>query len=215
MPSISVHLLAASRLLDIYPAAAPPCFSVGDRQAFFAGSIAPDSVSDREPKDLMHLRVYPNRAKALENLYKTHRKLYQNDSFAAGCFFHLYTDFLWDNTALASYKRDYTGGGENGWFLPYRAEIGVLSALLYRTNPAVSLAYDDFMASFSVDSKPFLPDLGLDLAAVTAFFERNHRWHRESVLGPPAYFSCDYAADFAENTAKLFVERLSLQGFSE
>jgi len=119
MPGTGIHLLVAH---EMDPDASG---------AFYFGSFAPDYEQERAPKDIIHLRNEENRLAALSALRDS---VDMRDDFTRGWILHLFTDLLWDESLLAQYRREYTGGdmGRDDWFYPYREELGLATSYLYR-----------------------------------------------------------------------------------
>jgi len=186
MPGTGIHLLVAH---TVEPDASG---------TFFFGSFAPDYEQERVPKDAIHLRKEPDRLAALTALRDS---LDMRDDFARGWVLHLFTDLLWDNSLLAQYRREYTGGDEsrNDWFLPYREELGLTTRYLYRQAPWMEAV---MARVHTVDVRAI--DTVLPAGADGLAWWQNHTYTKYSGTEPDGqlgYYTLDMLNAFAARAA--------------
>lgn len=181
MPSLMIHLLTAKKVYADAPA------------LFFLGSVAPDTVSDRETKDKAHFRVADNREEALR---KFEMSIEKDDLFQEGTLLHLYLDWLWDMGPM----RSYIDGSENGeWFKPYRSEIALASAWLFHHKEWAADVWQQ-MVNCPIEQYG-TTDCATD-TEVQTFVCRNQKWHSENDIGPSSAFTPMFIEDFTDCAAK-------------
>ncbi|MCL2487730.1 MAG: hypothetical protein FWE80_03515 [Oscillospiraceae bacterium] len=184
MPALMVHLAAARLLM-------PRADTL-----FYIGNIAPDAVTGHYEKDHTHLRDLPlaRREAELRRMASTAGPL---DIYAQGVIFHLYLDMCWDRTHLLQYIEDRAD-----WFVPYRAEISLVSALLFRRLPWADPLWRR-MDDYDCSALPVLA--GADGGAVAGLIDRNGRWHREQPGDrPSAAFPPELVERFMAETAEAY-----------
>ena len=196
MPSNMIHLLAAKLLGEAAENAGRP--DIYRSPLYWAAAIAPDAVYEREPKDESHFRLEPDRESALR-AYAEPKK----DPFGVGVVFHLYLDFLWDNECLPEYREWYerTVRGD-GWFSPYRKEIGKTSAWLYHH---LDWAKGVWAQMDGCDPAAYGPVRNADAETVCAYIRRSYKWHRENDIPASDFFTPEYAERFAASAAERFL----------
>ncbi|MDR3310335.1 MAG: hypothetical protein LBS90_03165 [Oscillospiraceae bacterium] len=187
MPGQSIHFAVAHEYMP------------GGDGLFYFGNIAPDYIDVRAVKDIIHLRVAPDRPGALTALRGT---LEPGNLFELGWLLHLFADMCWDNTAYADFAARH--GGEDGWFENYRGELGKLSRTLFGTLPWIpgvrakieSEELDDTRALTKVLPVP------LELGWYRDHVFRRHLRPREN--DAPVELTVEYAERFAAETAEKF-----------
>ena len=118
MPSAMIHLLTAR------------CVPGREGPMYLLGNLAPDYIRTRREKDLMHLRLEPDRPAALERLA---RQMDPLDPFRAGWLVHLLADLRWDTLVIPRFRAALPPDAD--WFPLYRSETHRAGYALYHSLP--------------------------------------------------------------------------------
>ena len=183
MPSLSIHLLAGRELRP------------NGSQLFFTGCIAPDAVSPWQKQEHAHLRDRADRNGALREFADS---LPDGDDYANGALFHLFCDYIWDNSALRGYKESFCG---DDWFHPYRSEIHKASSYIFNHDPGIAKIWAEVNAcqKEAFEHSAYVAD-----ADVKAFISERYIWKLENDLGPSEVFTPEYVREFAKYAAYAF-----------
>ena len=112
MPNPVIHFVTANKV--------NPTASLD----FHIGNIAPDSVTDRERKDITHMRNAPDAELALNNFAAA---IDVNNEYLKGIALHLFTDMKWNNSVL----RDFIDKIGGDWWEQYSAELISIESYSY------------------------------------------------------------------------------------
>ena len=170
-------------------------YSPGSGIPFYIGTLAPDCISSREEKDLLHLRLSKDRP---GDLLKLKRAWGTEDEFRVGALLHLFTDYLWDNGPMEMHKRSYTG---NTWFTDYRWEINLASCYMYRQFDWAPDLWVD-MCEYPAEGYSSLKDYPPD--KIKSFIEHNRYKLETQDIGPSPAFPPDLVEKFCRDAAKSF-----------
>jgi len=193
MPGQTIHLAVAH------------AFSPEASGEFYFANMAPDYTDARAIKDIIHLRREPDRHEALCELRE---RIDRKNDFQFGWLLHLFADWKWDTTVIPEFEKTYAG--EDYWFYSYRAELGKLSRLMYRSLPWVPAVWEKIEAADFTDIYDLsrvLP-VPLELNWFREHVKRHHTAVHED--DTPKYFSIDMALTFAEKTAKQFANFIKI-----
>lgn len=177
MPSMMIHLLTARK---VYKDAT---------SLFWIGNVAPDAVNTREEKDITHFRTAENRE---EELYKLANKTVLNHSFEEGVLLHLYLDWWWDRQVFNRFTETYTG---DDWFQTYRHEIAVASSWLFHNTDWSKPVWDSIL---NCSSEKYGNTPGVKADDLTAFLNRNYKWHSENNIGSSDIYTPDFIDEFTD-----------------
>ena len=192
MPSLTIHLYAGNKLRP------------NGSQLFFTGCLAPDAVTPWQVKEHAHLRDREDRNAELRKLEKA---IPEDDDYANGVLFHLFCDYIWDNTALKNYKEAFG----DGWYYPYRDQIYLAGSYIYHNDKRIAELWDlandcppDSYADSAYKVEADVPEL--------ISFHRN--WHMENDIGPSVAFSPEYVENFAEFAVESFKKWKSSESYT-
>ena len=174
MPSSMPHLLTARKT------------GISTDFLFYIGSLAPDSVTDRNKKDIVHFRNSTDREKSLIDLAAATD---QSFSFKEGVLMHLFLDWKWDIGPSYDFRKHYG----NDCFLQYRDEIGRLGSCLYH-----NIAWSEELWNGMLVVKPEDYPLEIDFnpSEVITMLNRNNIWHKNNELQPQFYETDEMNAFF-------------------
>lgn len=175
MPSSMVHLMAAYA----YNPAAPA--------EFWVGNIAPDSISDWKEKDIFHLRNATEKEQAFNDLAHATDS---NDLFAEGMLLHLFVDWKWDESLLQQFKASCDS---DRWYLPYRTEMGLLSARLYHDN---FWSADVWGKMLACDIAKYNQTQNISNENIVATLKRANNYHVSNPLAKPGFYSVGVVNEF-------------------
>ena len=179
MPSLMIHLLTARECRQ------------NPSPLFYVGTVAPDAVEGWKEKDRSHFRDLEDRELALKRLAAATDF---NDDFAEGVLLHLFLDWKWDVLFMRKFKYCYG----HSWFLPYRAEIAAVSAVLYHSNFANKSIWQTMEKCPRESYGVFT---GTNSEQIAALIKRSHLWHLQHPLETAVFYSPGQVAWFIENTA--------------
>ena len=170
---------------------------------FYVGNLAPDFTDERAIKSVIHLRSAPDREVALRELCG---KLDLENAFELGWLLHLFADWRWDSSVVPAFHEGFTGG-EDKWFLAYRAELGRLSRSMFHNEPWRREVWEridaeDVQAALS-DMRKVTPVLPVPLE-LGWYCNRVERRHAMDFDASPELFTAEMALEFAEETAGTF-----------
>lgn len=182
MPSMMIHLLCGKKY------ASESC------TAFYAASMAPDVVSNRELKDKTHMRDIPieERPDALKELALS---LDLDYPFHMGVMLHFFADYYWDKGPQADYIKAYVSDDPNAWFIPYRKEIAHSSSFLYHKYNWGPQIWDRIL---NYDYTPKDCICGITAPETKAFFLRNKKWHEENNFYESEFFNYNLINEFTD-----------------
>ncbi len=163
--------------------------------AFVIGNFAPDFTNDRFRKDMIHLRGKTDRWSALAALAKT---VSPDDPLMEGWLLHLFTDACWDEGPQAVYAR---GFGE-GWFRPYREEIGRATFWIFHHEP---WAKEYWVRAQNAHLRDVDVEGGPSVADMLAYRDHVGAKHAPMPDAPSAAFPPDLIDAFARETAARYI----------
>ena len=178
MPSLMIHLLTAQQCRQDPTA------------LFYVGSVAPDAVEGWKEKDKSHFRDLPYRAAALRALAKATDPA---DDFAEAVLLHLFLDWKWDGTYIAAFQKAH--GAD--WFLPYRAEIGAVSARLYHMTNSRQV----WQSMADLDPAEFGHFNGTNGEQIHDLILRSHDFHQNNP-DMPGFYTFEQVFEFIEGAAR-------------
>jgi len=130
-----------------------------------------------------------------------------SDPFTLGMLLHIYTDYLWDKSAIQEHMAAYKG---DEWFLDYRKEINLASSYLFHHSDKIRKLWET-AAGCDISSLPTNTFVLID--DLPGFLLRNHSWHIENDVGPSEFFSPEYVENFCKDAASSF--KMFLQDVKE
>ena len=182
MPSSMVHLLAAYK------------YNSEASIEFLIGNIVPDIIKGWKEKDRNHLRDREDRLEALTELADT---MDLRDDYNRGILFHLFLDYKWDIDTREEFIKSYEGFT---WFEPYRHEIALSGAWLYRHTDWSERVWKELMSYPLVNLKSD----EYDKNELERFIARNYSWHKDNDIGPSLYFTPEIIEEFTSRVAVEF-----------
>lgn len=190
MPSSMIHLMTAKKVHPDSPV------------LFYIGNVAPDAAYGREFKDKTHFRDIQDRESALLKLADK----IQND-FEEGVLLHLFLDWKWDSGPMQAFIRNYG----NDWFLPYREDIGQVSALLFHRDKWFGEMWEEMMeydpGEYMLIYKELLCVTESEMAGtdITDFLRRNYKFHTAN-LGNPTFYMPEFVDEFTDTVAQEYID---------
>jgi hypothetical protein len=160
---------------------------------FWVGNIAPDSIVDWKERDKFHLRNEHDRQMALIEFAKSIDK---DDWFSEGILLHLFVDWKWDEDMRQQFIHNY---GTDDWFLPYRSEIGLLSARLYHYHGWSKKVWEDMIR---YDIFKLIKDDVFRAENIIDFLYSANRYHIQNSLAQPFFYSIETIDEFTTKMAK-------------
>ena len=182
MPSLMIHLLTAQQCRQT------------PSTLFYVGSVAPDAVEDWKEKDKSHFRDLTDRAAALRSLANATNP---DNDFAEAVLLHLFLDWKWDFTHMAAFKQ--SRGAD--WFLPYRAEIGALSARLYHMTGSRNI----WQSMSDCNPANFGQFGGTNSGQIHDLILRSHTFHQTNP-DTPEFYTFEQVFDFIKTSAREYKE---------
>ncbi len=180
MPGFMMHLNVARHYAEHAKS-----FGYDTSTAFFIGSLAPDTITERTEKDRTHFRDRDDRLQALIELAtQTDRR----EAYAEGVLLHLYTDYLWDNSPVVKDFIKNIGG-----FTEYRQELGIAGANAFHRVHWADGLFREILAC----------EMPAELRAV---IERSYLWHSTNNLPDAEVFTPEVVDAFSLNAARLYME---------
>ena len=192
MPSAMIHLLTAR------------CVPGREGPMYLLGNLAPDYIRTRREKDMLHLRLEPDRPAALERLA---RQMDPLDPFRAGWLVHLLADLRWDTLVIPRFRAALPPDAD--WFPLYRSETHRAGYALYHSLP---WSRDAMRAVLEADLRGLPGEMGLDAATLEEYRRMLARKHEESAPdSASACFPPDMLLSVARETAEQAVRLLDGQ----
>ena len=121
MPSSMPHLIIAKN------------FNPNASIDFYVGNLAPDAIKDADIKSQVHFENIPDIETALKKF-----ALKATNDYLMGILLHLYVDWKWKTSHMV----DFANKTGEKWFLPYREEIGKITAYAYHNSDWSHELYD-------------------------------------------------------------------------
>jgi hypothetical protein len=113
------------------------------------------------------------------------KSIEKNERFSEGILLHLFVDWKWDEDLRQQYIRNY---GFDDWFLPYRSEIGLLSAQLYHYYGWSKKVWEDML---SCNISKFTKNDVIRSENIIDFIERANNYHIKNPLAQPSFYTVE------------------------
>lgn len=181
MPSSMVHLITAYK------------YNPNLSAEFWVGNIAPDSIVDWKERDKFHLRNEHDRQIALIEFAKSVEK---DDWFSEGILLHLFVDWKWDEDMRQQFIHNHSS---DDWFLPYRNEIGLLSARLYHYHDWSKRIWEDMIGC---NILKFIKTDVIRVENIIDFLNRANNYHIKNPLAQPLFYSIEAIEEFTSKVVK-------------
>ena len=161
---------------------------------FFIGNIAPDSISNKEQKDINHLRNASDMELALKEFAL---KMNTKNEYLKGFLLHLFVDWKWNTLFLD----DFIKKEGDGWYQKYQNEGWLIESYGFHN---IDWIYDLWEQMDLCDTFDYVETEFITKEAIKALIRHHHKWKIENKTEPPTAFSLEFIEKFADDTAHNF-----------
>ena len=183
MPAYMTHLIVAKKV------------NSNAKIDFYIGNLAPDSVSDWEKKQIVHLRNTPDMESALREFGL---KIDINNEYLKGVLLHLFVDWQWNNLLVLP---DYIKKNGDGWYQKYWDEGGLIESYAFHHTEWADELWEqmDLCDTFDYIETPFIIKEDIKI-----MIKSSREWKMETKIGPSIEFPPAMIDKFADDAAVYF-----------